>query len=219
MPRAYTYKVIAEPEKLAVPIETFKLHLKRKGSSEDALLNLYLQAAIDYAEGITRRCLINRSIRTYRDFFPTPCQNEGYYPYGIIPSSGRGINDIDSNVGFELRKSKLQSIVEVSYISSGTPVIVDPTDYYFTDEDDYSELLAVNSWPEDADRRMQAVTIDFVCGFGPTPKSVPKDYQVAIMQHATAIRANRGDCSDTACGNVVPALAKSFYLQNRIENL
>lgn len=204
MARAYSYIVTIKPEKLAVPIETFKLHLKRRGSSEDALLNLYLQAAINYAEKITRRCLIDRTIRTYRDFFPGGYSSEGYYP---------------CNSAIEIRKSKLQSVVEINYLSEGILTLIDPSVYYVTNEEDYSEILPVGSWPMDVDRRMQSIIIDVVCGFGPAPKDVPKEYQIAIMEHATSIRANRGDCSDSSCASAVPASAKTFYLQERIENL
>ena len=98
--RAYTYKVTIAPATGAVPLQTFKDHIKRTNSSEDSLLQVYLDAAIDYAEGFIRRDLITRTYETFRDFFPLPGQNEGYYAFGSIPNRSSISTSFNSNVGF-----------------------------------------------------------------------------------------------------------------------
>ena len=221
--RAYSYKVVAgpstNPEELAVKLSTFKLHIKVTSASQDALLTLYLQAAIAYAEKKTRRDFVTRTYETFRDFFPLPVQNEGYYTGGAIPSFSNVTTDI-GNFGFEIRKSPLLSIGSVEYLQSGVFVTVSADVYYNTLEDDYSELLLLDGqdWPDDVDLRMQAVKITFNSGFG-TEAVVPQELKEAILLIATALYANRGDCSESGCKDFTPAAAKMILLQNRIENL
>lgn len=219
--RAYTYKVTVPPVNLAVSLATFKKHIKQTSTAEDALLTLYLEAAIGYAEKITRRDFITRTYETYRDFFPLPSQNEGYYPLGAIPSFGNRINTTFGNVGFEIRKSPLASVVSIQYFVSNVLTTVDPATYYNTVETDYSDILTLDTteWPEDADVRQQTVVITFTTGFGPNEGDVPSDIRGAIVAHATAMWANRGDCDDSGCSSTVPAASKMIYMQNRIENL
>lgn len=221
MARAYTYKVVTAPANLAVELATAKSHLKVSGSSEDALITLYLEAAIDYCEKITRRDLISRTYETFRDFFPAPVQNEGYYQFGEIPSIGSGLSSAGDNIGFEIRKSPLQSITSIEYYSGGVLATVDPAVYYNTIEEDYSEILTLEGkdWPTDIDQRLQAVKITFIAGFGANESAIPQGYRTAILHHVAALYSNRGDCDNSSCAATVPSSAKSFYLQNRIESL
>lgn len=217
--RAYTYNVTTPPSQLAVTLELFKQHLKKRNSDsgEDVLLNLYLNAAISYAESFTRRDLITRTYQTFRDYFPSYYGHEGYYQHGIVPGSiGTGINP---NVGFEIRRSPMKSVVQIQYYIEGVLTLLDSAIYYNTLEEDYSEILAVNDWPRDCDSRLQAIQIDFTCGIADTPENVPPGFTEAILAHATSIRQSRGDCSANGCAKALPAISKAFYLQNRIENL
>jgi uncharacterized phiE125 gp8 family phage protein len=207
--RSYTYEVITLPAGLAVPLATFKLHAKTTASVSDALLTLYLQAAINYGEGITRRDFVNRTYKTFRDAFPGTHGYDSSYPYNT------------GNVGFELRRSRLQSVTSVKYLVDAVLATVDSSVYYNTSENDYSKVLTLDgqSWPTGADVRLQAIEIEFVAGYGADDTSVSDDIQDAIMQHATALLENKGDCDDAAVAASVPAASKCIYLQNRIENL
>lgn len=206
---AYTYQVTEPPAVLAVPLATFKEHSKVSLSVSDLLLTLYLESAIKYAEQITRRDFIERTYKTFRDFFP------GTEVFNLNSLANNG------NVGFELRRSRLQSVTSVKYLKSGVLTTVDSTIFYNTLEDDYSKVLTLDNkvWPTDADNRLQAIEIEFIAGFGVDDTFVPDCLQEAIMLHATKMLENKGDCDDSDVKNSVPAIAKSIYLQNRIENL
>ena len=229
--RAYTYKVTTPPAGLPVTLDIFKSHIKRPSgpSSEDDLLTLYLGSAVEYAEGFTRRDFIERTYQTFRDFFPRPEQNEGYYQNGIIPSfTSAGVFSGDSNVGFEIRKSPLRSVVDITYIDATgtTGVVVPSTVYYPTLEEDYSEVVANDGqdWPEDILVALQAIQINFTCGLAADSTEFMANHPkltVAILDHATFLWANRGDCG-SGCGDgssSVPSSSRSAYLQCRIENL
>lgn len=222
--RAYTYKVTVQPAESAVTLATFKEHIKEEGSTdEDALLQRMLNSAIASGEKLTRRDFIQRTYKTFRDFFPFYGQNEGYYTAGFIPSRGRVLTNFDSNVGFEIRKSPLVSVTEIKYQDNkNVEQTVDASIFYNTVEDDYSEILTNPDqlWPEDVRVTMQVIEITFICGLAAnatTFESEHPDLTEAILDHAASMWANRGDCDGK--GNAMPAQSKSIYLQCRIENL
>ena len=208
--RAFTYEVITPPVGLAVLLATFKEHAKTNASVSDPLLTLYLEAAIKYGEQLTRRDFINRTYKTFRDDFP------GTQVFNLNSLTNSG------NVGFELRRSKLQTVNSVKYLKSAVLTTVASTVFYNTFENDYSKVLTLDGqvWPTDADIRLQAVEIEFVAGFGASDTDVPDYIQEAIMLHATQMLENKGDCDDDMSLKMsLPSAAKIIYLQNRIENL
>lgn len=219
--RAYTYKVTTAPVNLAVSLDTVKSHLKITGTSEDALLTIYIQAATDVAEKLTRRDFITRTYQTFRDFFLEGI-SEGYYQFGDIPSSNTTIIGGGGNTGFELRKSPLQSVESIKYLKAAIETPVAASVFYNTVEEDYSEVLTLEdqNWPTDADRRLQAITIEFKTGFGDDDADMPAWVTEGILQHVAELYSNRGDCSCEAdVMGALPSVARLIYLQNRIENL
>lgn len=216
--RAYTYKVTTPPESPAVSVNDLKAHLNITHNLQDNLLQLYLSAAIKYAEDYTNITLMETEFTTYRDNFPSLSYSEGYYAGGINP-----LNSTPSSSGsFELRKSPLVDVSEISYINTqGVSTIVDPSKYYLTRESDYSEVLATpnSDWPTDLRNTMQSVTIVFTAGVTNDSDEVPADWKLAIMQHASSLWSDRGDCTDGSCGGGVPSAAKSFYSQQKIMSL
>jgi len=223
--RAYSYTVTEPPVNMAVSLDTVKAYLKITSTAEDATLTIFINAAIDYAEKFTRRDFISRTYETFRDFFPL-WVSEGYYTLGENPSFGGALAIpviTGGNVGFEIRRSPLQTIEFVEYLKDNVLTTVDASTYYNTLETDYSEVLTLDgeSWPEDADRRLQSVRMTFVTGFGDDDTDMPVWVTEGVMQHVANMWANRGDCSscgDTS-GSLLPSTAKLLYLQNRIENL
>lgn len=221
--RAYTYEVTIPPAESAVPLALFKQHIKVTTSLEDALLQLYLDAAIKFAEDYTKRDLIVRTYETFRDFFPNPNQNEGYYTFGQIPTgTANFLTSTQSNVGFEIRRSPLKSVTQITYIDTANMVqTVSPTVYYNSAENDYSEILqkADTDWPTDVENRLQTVTITFTCGLFVNAAAVSANWIIAIMNHAANLEANRGDCSSSSCMNLAPPASLAFYEQERIINI
>lgn len=207
--RAFTYEVLTPPANLAVLLDDFKYHSKYDGTTSDTLMTIYLKTAIEYAEKMTRRDFVNRTYKTFRDGFP----GDEVYNLNSLVNQG--------NVGFEIRKSKLQSVTSVKYLLGDVLTTVASTVYYSTSENDYSKILTLEGqvWPTDADNRLQSVEIEFVAGYGVDDTDVPDDLQEAIMVHATQILENRSDCKNANIMDMVPNVCKLIYKQNRIENL
>lgn len=223
--RAYTYRIKTAPANLAVSLQTTKIHLKKTTSDEDAIITVYLKSAIDYAEQFTKRDFITRTYITLRDFFPG--LSEGYYQFGELPSLGSGsLSSAGGNIGFELRRSPLQSVTGINYFVLGTLAPVASNIFYNTIEHDYSEVLTNDGfeWPENADRRLQVIEIEFLTGFGDgdatsEPDTPPWAIE-GILLHTAQLYRNRGDCScEAGVKQHLPASVRALYLQNRIENL
>jgi len=217
--RAYSYTVTSGPDALAVTLDNVKLQLKITNSVDDDLLTIFIEAATDYAEKFTRRDFITKTYTTFRDAFPSV--SEGYYQFGDLPQSGT-VASFGGNIGFEIRKSPLQSIETIKYRLSDVLTTVDDTTYYNTVETDYSEVLtkADNEWPLDADVRLQTVEISFKAGFGDADTDMPDWVATGIMNHVAELYANRGDCScEGFVESNLPPTSKILYSQNRILNL
>ncbi|MEE9223041.1 MAG: head-tail connector protein [Nitrosomonadaceae bacterium] len=220
--RAYTYTVTVPPAGLPVLLATAKNYLKVTSGADDALITILIGAATGYAEGFTRRDFITREYETFRDFFSNSV-SEGYYTFGENPVLGAALVNDTGNVGFELRRSPLQTVETITYLLNNVLKPVFASTFYNTIETDYSEVLTVDnaSWPDDADRRLQSITITFKTGFGDSDTDMPSWVTEGILQHVANMYRNRGDCS--ACGDttgaLLPLTAKLLYLQNRIENI
>jgi len=213
--RAYTYKVTSPPGVTPISVAEVKSFAKITTSSDDALIAIMINAAVEYAENFTRRGVITRIYETFRDLFPGHYQGYGHSVSQVSPLGG------GQNFGFEIRKSPLQTIDEVKYLdTAGATIVVPTTVYYNTVEDDYSTLLSLpgQSWPTDEAEQLQAITITLKTGFGDAATDVPDDIRNALLMHVTSLYENRGDCESGSCGSI-PSLAKRIYLQNRIHNL
>lgn len=221
--RAYTYTVTAGPASPAVTLDIFKAHINVTHALTDGILQLYLDAAIQFAEKYTGKDLITRTYNSFRDFFPSPPQNEGYYAFGQVPGGAASFPSLTfSNAGFELRRSPLRQVNSISYVDVGDAAqAVDSSTYYHTVENDYSEVLLVDGarWPGDVKNKMQSITIDFDTGIADDESGIEACWKVAIMSHAAMLWANRGDCSDSTCAGMIPAASKAFYDTKRIVRL
>jgi|TARA_Y100000310_G_scaffold320268_1_gene376545 uncharacterized phiE125 gp8 family phage protein len=221
--RAYAYRVTVPPANGAVTLTTLKEHLRITNDRQDTILQLYLDAAIHFAEDCTGLALITQTYETERDFFPNT-SSEAYYLDGAMPET---FNATTGNVGFELRRGPVQSVESLEYVqlnTAATYTTVDPTLYYVVNPEagKLANLLLApeQTWPTDAiSPRPSAIRITFVVGFGDNDTDVPADIRLAILEHATQMFANRGDCASDSCAGLLPAISKGIYNKHKVVNL
>lgn len=199
--RPYTYTLVTPNAEMPLTLAEVKAYLGINHNLSDAVLTSAIAAATHFAECFTNRILMHSIFETYRDNFPSGCGS-----------------------GFEIRRSPLVSIDSITYSDpSGGVVTVDPTDYYNTKSKDYaSVLLRPNKyWPlcSDVIALMDGITITFTAGMFADAASVSAAWKSALLSHVTALWANRGDCSDSACANALPPQVKQFYMCQRLMNL
>ena len=217
--RAYTYKLTAPNAEKPITLAELKSWLGITHNLSDSALTIIISAVTAYAENYTNRTIMRATFVTRRDFFPGAGTNEGFYPYGILPVFGAGINE---NIGFEIRKSPLVSVSSIVYTDgNGILQTVANSNYYLTQEEDYSSVLKTpdGQWPIDSANKLDSVAITFIAGLFATAITVDAEWKHALLVHATAMWANRGDCSNSACAGAIPGSAQAFYDNKRIMNL
>lgn len=200
MPRSYSYIVIAEPVNLAVSLDEVKEHLRLDPSdtSQDAYLTLLIRAATRIAELYTKRTFINTTFRTYRDFFES-C--------------------------IKLRRSKFQSLQAYKYSVDDVLTDIDTGLFYTTNETDFSKIILKQDqeYPDDIDKKLDAILIDFVAGYGADSSDIPYDLRLALLNHIAMLYENRGDCdqnmSDQFLEKNLPSASRLVYTQNRLMDL
>ena len=218
--RAYEYIVTEKPEAGAVTIETLKAHLKLRSCSQDMMLQLYLDSAITYAEEFMGIDLITRTYVSYRDFFPL-IQNESFYALGTIPET---YNQPPSNTGFVLRRTPFQSLEKIEYINRIDGQLVEVSNDVFLATQAPAGLFSniVNKpeqhWPRDlVSPQLQSIVITFKTGFGDSESDIPADIKVGILDHASKMFFERGDCGCSA--DSVPGSSKMIYSKHRVVRL
>ena len=175
-----------------VTLAEVKAHLRidPADTSQDDELTLFINAATKFGEKYTGREFINKTFRTFRDCFD-PC-------------------------GFEIRRSRLQSVIDIKYLDSDSvQQTVDSSGYFNTFSNDFAEikLNPAQQWPSDVLDRVQAIEIEFVAGYGATSADVPDSIRSALLNHIGALYANRGDCDDGTCdcAGTLPSESKGIY--------
>lgn len=176
------YTLLTPATSPALSLDDVKNHLKLSGDDYDAQLLNLIDVVAQYAESVTGRDLINKTYKGYLDNF-SPCAHYcNCYP------------EICSD-SIQVRKSKLQSITSIQYYLDGVLTTFSSSDYYFTDQKDYSSIYLVDgkSWPS-IDNRKQAIVITFIAGYGDNSCLVPRLLQQAMLSQLTMLFENAGDC-------------------------
>lgn len=163
--------IVTAPATPAVTLNDFKEHRRVEHNSEDETLGAYLAAAVAWAEMYTRRAFITQTWEVACDDFP----RDMVYPQ------------------VELPRGSLQSVTSIKYEDlSNVEQTLDPAVYnVHTQRDPGRVLLAYDQdWPDVLDYP-NSVRIQFVCGYGDTPSTVPKAVRQAILLMASHFDVNR----------------------------
>lgn len=150
------YTQVTAPIYKPVSLNDAKDQIKNVGTSDDPLIQAYLDSAIDYVEKYTGRALITQTWDLFID----------YYPWGALL----------------FPKPPLQSIVSVNYVDqAGNTQLLDPS-YYVADTDSIPGRFyrAYLKWFPTVRVQPKAVTIRFVAGYGKA-SDVPETLKQAII--------------------------------------
>lgn len=157
------------PDAPADLLATVKAHLKLDPSiDEDALVGGYIAAAIRHIEATTWRALVNQTWRLALDTWPC------------------GAVKID--------KPPVQSITSVTYVdAAGANQTLASPGYQLDASRSRARLAPApgTSWPAVQVGRINAVTIDFVAGYGATWAAVPLDIHHALLMLVAHWHGNR----------------------------
>ncbi len=165
---------------------------------EDTYFTFLIKAATTAAENYTRRDLINKTYYAFMNCFP-----------------------VGSCQGIEITRSKLQQVVSIEYLVNGVYQTVDPSIYYFTNNNDFASiyLFPTKGWPSNADSVRQAIRITFVAGYGVDSTFVPDEIRFGLLSHITFMYQQRGDSGDAGFSASIPEISLGFYDQFKIYSL
>ncbi len=151
-----TVKTAPASATLPINLDDVKQHLKIEDDIEDALLNGYLAAAVEWAEEVSRRAIAQQGYAVTADRFPIE-----YWPLPL---------------GY------VDSITQVEYIDNdGNTQVWDPAEYEFDNGTNYQARLRPardSSWPSTGDY-FSAAKVTMVAGF--TPDLTPLTIRQAIL--------------------------------------
>lgn len=201
-PADWPYFVLLPPEERGLDICDVKnwLRIDADDVSDDTTIKLLMDGVVDDAENLSYKTMVKTQFRTFRNGFS---DTRNFIAGGETP--------------IELRKSPFMEAetITLAYLVSGTfTPLVEDTDYFVETSDDYVKLRPTtdNEWPTDIDEIEQSIRIDFYTGFGDAPADVPKDLQLAMLQHIASEYENRGEAN----GSDIPVKAAKAYRRRRI---
>lgn len=162
-----TYVRTAKESGDVVTLAEYKSYSNQTSSLIDALLQLYIDSAVEIAERYMNRDILTATYQTYRDdFWCNPFLEKGGY----------------------------QSVESVEYMLDGTYQTLATTEYTVKVGGIYPEICSVD--PPSHDCNCNAIRITFKAGFGDNASDVPSSIKLAILQIALFLEMNKGDCSD-----------------------
>lgn len=141
-----------------VSLEEAKLHIRQDGTADDDLIRVFIKAARESVEQITRRALITQTWDLFMDEWP----------------AGERI---------KLLLPPLQSVSYVKYTDEdGTINTFDSGSYIADIKNQPGGVVLADgeSWPSDALYPVNAINVRFVAGFGDGSADVPGPIRAAM---------------------------------------
>jgi uncharacterized phiE125 gp8 family phage protein len=150
-----------------------KQHCRVDHSDDDAIIQLYMEAAVDHIEG-----------------------NRGVLGYGLVNQAWELTYDAFPSDDLELPLGPVPSVTKVEYADLDTGVMIEwPSTNYQVDASREGWISPINGWPDTSDV-INAVKVTFVAGYGPTAADVPADIKMALLHLVSHWYENREAVSD-----------------------
>ena len=189
-----------------------KLHLKEDDTDQDAMIDMMAESArlhLEGRDGWLGRALLTQTWRWRLDQFPRTNRHSAN-----IYRSPIGVSD-----PLRVPLAPLQSVTSIQYIDTAGVLQTWPTASYIVDTNEQPGRITPafgEFWPL-TQHRIDAVTIEFVCGYGTTPDSIPEPIRSALLliigdlfkNRETRLRAGQVD-NPTAAALLMPYKMAAF---------
>lgn len=189
-------ELITPPATEPVDVTLFVEHSRLDDvTAETATVDAYIAAARQWAEGFLGKQLITATYELYLDNFPPAARP------------------------IEIPRPPLQSIESIIYTDEdGNPQTLAANLYDVDDKGDNPgrvQPIEDETWPDTA-RVFNAVTIQFIAGYGLTGTDVPDVFNQAILMHAAHFYEHRESASDDKTIRKIPFAIESLLMPRRI---
>lgn len=183
--RIHDYRIVTPPP-VGLPFDLALvkqwLAIDPTDLSQDALLTMLVNVAVQAAERFTGLTFVATTFRTSRDYF---------------------------GQDWTLRRAPLIEVTSIKRLVNGLLIEVDSTTYLsnVANPAAYGHAYLVDgaSWPTDYDNQQNAVQIDFMAGLVSEATLLPELIKVALLQAMADAYQNRGDCGG-ACEDLTRSL-------------
>jgi uncharacterized phiE125 gp8 family phage protein len=185
----FSWKVTTKPSLEPVTNDEVKLYARIDGSSEDDLIDSFIQAVREATEKYIGRALITQSITASFD---------AWFSDKI-----------------ELPRPPLQSVTEVRTVDEElTETPYDSGQYYVQTKQEPGSLVikSGSTPPDNTDRYSGGYEIEFVAGYGDSPDDVPNAIKTGITMWVAEIYENRVPISEPP--GIVKTILAPFIIIN-----
>lgn len=180
------YEFTTPPAGEVVSLDLVKANARVTSTSEDVLIQFYIDMAVDRISRLTGRLL-------------QPAVLQGFYPF---PTAGK----FNRFLYVPVERAPITAINEVAIWDGTTQDYVALTTDQWDQEATatYSRILfdstvIFDNTIDNDDLEPYLIRVDFDAGY-PTSDDIPDSLRGAVMQYATWLYKNRGDCSNCAPG-------------------
>jgi uncharacterized phiE125 gp8 family phage protein len=159
--------VVTSPAAEPISLANAKLQARVDGTTEDALMTLYITAAREICEGISRRAFATQTLRLTLDAWP------------------------DKYI-IKLPRPPLQSVTSVIYTDlDGVAHTLNANDYVVDTDSEPGRVAIKNTvWPAGSLREIGGIKITYQAGYG-TSNPLPKGYEIAMLLLISHMYENR----------------------------
>ena len=189
LPWRFTYVIKTPPTGMPVTLDEVKTFARLDSMDEDALIEMFVQAATSAAEEYMGRSLMQRTVTMRFDFFP-----------GIISMLPRFL--ATSSLPVPLIKPPLVSVTEVRtlYEDNSVAAIWPLDQFYWLDGDQAEFVIRRGSVPPiNVERYKNGFEIDYVAGYGISGATltqqraaIPAPIKIGLLVWAAAMYSQRG---------------------------
>lgn len=180
--RYRSLRKLTQPEVEPVTLAEVKAQCRVDHNDEDALLLGHIQAAREYAEQRTDRCLIDTRLEMQLDRFPSEVEIRLPRP-PFSPTAGRQTIEVQY----------LDTSLTTQSVYESTPNMTSTGTQFLANRHATPAIITPNMsgyWPAVGPLR-SAVTVRWWAGYGSTPDSVPRGIRNAILALAAHWFLNR----------------------------
>lgn len=203
------YILVTDAAEEPLTLEEVKTFLRIDGNDYDNIITPLIKTVRQLAEKIIGRDMVNKTWKTYFDYFLFSSFKSNIYPFFCPNYFGE--------YTVEILKSKLQSITSIKYYSNDVLTVYDSSNYYISDNSDYASIYLKSNatTPTNIDERKQAIEITFVSGYGASRDDIPQALREAMLYHIAALFENAGDCKECE-GGLYEKMYYPYIITNKL---
>lgn len=195
-----TYAITAQPAAEPLTLDEVKMFLNLTSNDDDAMLEIFIKSAREWAEKVTGRALLSQTVVQYWDCFPAKV-----WPSDMVWTLD--INPVTSVTSIQYKDTNgaTQTLNATNYTAD---TVSQPARIFPTEDVSYPDL---GEYPN-------AVFVTYVAGYA-TTAAVPAALKTAMLQKIAFLYENREDIPIQGVGAAYRVRSADALLFNNRLNL